>query len=111
MAGDKKSSAITSALVVSPFKMIWCNFFFPFQVGQFLSLVATFIAGFVVAFTKGWLLTLVMLSIIPLIALSGAIMSKVISKASSIGQAAYSTAANVVEQTLGSIRTVCTLAE
>ncbi|XP_057415709.1 ABC transporter B family member 11-like [Lotus japonicus] len=76
------------------------------KVGQFLSLVATFIAGFVVAFTKGWLLTLVMLSIIPLIALSGATMSKVISKASSIGQAAYSTAANVVEQTLGSIRTV-----
>ena len=77
--------------------------------GQFIQLVATFIGGFVIAFIKGWLLTVVMLSCIPLLVLSGAMVGVAISKASSKGQAAYSTAATVVEQTIGSIRTVCTL--
>ncbi|KAL5182705.1 ABC transporter B family member 11 [Glycine soja] len=76
------------------------------KVGQFIQLVATFFGGFVVAFIKGWLLTVVMLSCIPLLALSGAMITVIISKASSEGQAAYSTAAIVVEQTIGSIRTV-----
>ncbi|KAK7388084.1 hypothetical protein VNO78_22889 [Psophocarpus tetragonolobus] len=76
------------------------------KVGQFIQLIATFIGGFVVAFIKGWLLTVVMLSCIPLLVLSGAMMSLVITKASSKGQAAYSTAASIVEQTIGSIRTV-----
>ena len=76
--------------------------------GQFIQLVATFFGGFVVAFIKGWLLTVVMLSCIPLLALSGAMITVIISKASSEGQAAYSTAAIVVEQTIGSIRTVRT---
>ncbi|CAK8563877.1 unnamed protein product [Lathyrus sativus] len=76
------------------------------KVGQFLQLMATFFGGFVIAFIKGWLLTVVMLSCIPLLVLSGAIMSMAIAKASSSGQEAYSKAASVVEQTIGSIRTV-----
>ncbi|TKY54330.1 ABC transporter B family member 11 [Spatholobus suberectus] len=76
------------------------------KVGQFIQLMATFFGGFVIAFIKGWLLTVVMLSCIPLLVLSGAMMSLIITKASSKGQAAYSTAASVVEQTIGSIRTV-----
>jgi len=72
--------------------------------------MATFIGGFVVAFIKGWLLTVVMLSCIPLLVLSGALMSLVITKASSRGQTAYSKASSVVEQTIGSIRTVGTQA-
>ncbi|XP_014510009.1 ABC transporter B family member 11 [Vigna radiata var. radiata] len=76
------------------------------KVGQFIQLMATFIGGFVVSFIKGWLLTVVMLSCIPLLVLSGALMSLVITKASSRGQAAYSKASSVVEQTIGSIRTV-----
>ncbi|WJX90822.1 ABC transporter B member 11 [Trifolium repens] len=76
------------------------------KVGQFLQLIATFFGGFVIAFIKGWLLTIVMMSCIPLLVLSGAVMSMVITKASSSGQTAYSKAATVVEQTIGSIRTV-----
>ncbi|XP_004508080.1 ABC transporter B family member 11-like [Cicer arietinum] len=76
------------------------------KVGQFIQFVSTFIGGFVVAFTKGWLLTIVMLSSIPLLVLSGAVLSSFIAKASSTGQAAYSKSASVVEQTIGSIRTV-----
>lgn len=74
--------------------------------GQFIQFVSTFIGGFVIAFTKGWLLTVVMLSSIPLLVLSGAMTGTVIAKASSTGQAAYSKSAGVVEQTIGSIRTV-----
>ncbi|PKI35578.1 hypothetical protein CRG98_044032 [Punica granatum] len=76
------------------------------KVGKFIQLVATFLGGFVIAFIKGWLLTLVMLSSIPPLVVSGGAMSLVISKMASRGQTAYAKAANVVEQTIGSIRTV-----
>ncbi|KAJ3670706.1 hypothetical protein LUZ60_008132 [Juncus effusus] len=76
------------------------------KVGKFLQLVATFIGGFVVAFVKGWLLSLVMLSCIPPVVIAGAAVSNVITKVSSRGQATYGEAGNVVEQTLGSIKTV-----
>ena len=77
------------------------------QVGKFLQLLSTFIGGFFVAFFKGWLLTLVLLSSIPLLVASGGLMSILITKTASRGQSAYANAANVVEQTIGSIRTVC----
>ena len=77
------------------------------QVGKFVQLISTFVGGFVIAFIKGWLLTLVMLSSIPLLVASGAVVSIIISKLASNGQNAYAKAANVVEQTIGSIRTVC----
>ena len=76
------------------------------QVGKFIQLTSTFIGGFVVAFVQGWLLTLVMLATIPPLVVAGGIMSTVISKMASRGQAAYGEAAVVVEQTIGSIRTV-----
>ncbi|KAG2693172.1 hypothetical protein I3760_08G084800 [Carya illinoinensis] len=76
------------------------------KVGKFLQLMSTFIGGFVVAFSKGWLLTLVMLASFPLLVATGALMSMVIAKTASRGQAAYANAANVVEQTISSIRTV-----
>ncbi|KAI3449330.1 hypothetical protein Pfo_005995 [Paulownia fortunei] len=76
------------------------------KVGKFIQLVATFVGGFVIAFIQGWLLTLVMLSSIPLLVISGGIMSLVLSKMASRGQNAYAKAAIVVEQTIGSIRTV-----
>ncbi|KAJ8553072.1 hypothetical protein K7X08_020465 [Anisodus acutangulus] len=76
------------------------------KVGKFVQLISTFVGGFVIAFTKGWLLTLVMLSVIPLLVISGGAMSIVLSRMASTGQDAYAKAATVVEQTIGSIRTV-----
>lgn len=76
------------------------------KVGKFVQLISTFIGGFVISFIKGWLLTLVMLSVIPLLVISGGVMSLVLSKMASRGQEAYARAATVVEQTIGSIRTV-----
>ncbi|KAJ1263912.1 hypothetical protein BS78_09G222500 [Paspalum vaginatum] len=76
------------------------------KVGKFLQLVTTFFGGFVLAFTKGWLLTLVMLSTIPPFVAAGGIVAKMLSEISSQGLASYSEAGNIVEQTIGSIRTV-----
>ncbi|KAK4407429.1 ABC transporter B family member 11 [Sesamum angolense] len=76
------------------------------KVGKFLQLSASFFGGFVIAFTKGWLLTMILLSAIPLLVISAASMSVLMAKLTSRGQAAYSAAAVVVEETLGSIRTV-----
>ncbi|KAJ0092050.1 hypothetical protein Patl1_24721 [Pistacia atlantica] len=83
------------------FKMPWAR-----KVGKLLQQVATFIAGFVVAFVKGWLLTLVLLSCIPPLFISGAVITIVMGKLAARGQAAYSLAATVSQQTIGAIRTV-----
>lgn len=76
------------------------------QVGKFAQLVTTFVGGFAVAFSRGWLLTLVLLSCIPPIVVAGGLMSFVISRMTSRGQEGYAKATIVVEQTIGSIRTV-----
>ncbi|MBA0709380.1 hypothetical protein Golax_024416 [Gossypium laxum] len=76
------------------------------KVGKFIQLASTFIGGFVIAFVQGWLLTLVMLSSIPPIVIAGGVMALIVSKMASRGQNAYAKAASVVEQTIGSIRTV-----
>ncbi|KAL0437193.1 UNVERIFIED_CONTAM: ABC transporter B family member 11 [Sesamum radiatum] len=74
--------------------------------GKFLQLSASFLGGFVIALVQGWLLTLVLLSAIPLLVISSAFMTVVMAKLTSRGHAAYSEAAVVVEQTISSIRTV-----
>ncbi|KAM0903403.1 hypothetical protein ACQ4PT_018635 [Festuca glaucescens] len=76
------------------------------EVGKFIQLTSTFMGGFVVAFTKGWLLSSVMLSSIPPIVIAGATMSWIISNLSTQGQSKYNEAGNIVEQTIGAIRTV-----
>ncbi|CAN6336918.1 unnamed protein product [Urochloa humidicola] len=76
------------------------------KVGRFLQLVTTFFGGFVLAFIKGWLLTLVMLSTIPPFVAAAGIVAKMLSKISNQGLASYSDAGDIVEQTIGSIRTV-----
>ncbi|XP_048333059.2 ABC transporter B family member 9 [Ziziphus jujuba] len=76
------------------------------KVGKFIQLVSTFFGGFVIAFAKGWLLSLVLLSCIPAIIIAGGVVATVITKMSSQGQLAYAEAGNVVEQTVGAIRTV-----
>ena len=88
--------------------MNWSYFWLlSFQVRQFIQLVTTFVGGVVIAFIKGWLLTIVMLSSIPPPVFAGGVMSIVIARVTSRGQAAYSAAATVAEQTISSIRTVC----
>ena len=80
------------------------------QVGKSLQLMATFLGGFAIAFVKGWMLTLVMLSAIPLLVAAGATVSILLSRMATRGQNAYAEAATLVEQTIGTIRTVCYIA-
>ncbi|KAK7245615.1 hypothetical protein RIF29_40462 [Crotalaria pallida] len=76
------------------------------KVGKFLQLASTFVGGFVIAFIKGWRLAIVLLACLPCVIIAGAVMSMMMSKMSSRGQIAYAKAGNVVEQTVGAIRTV-----
>ncbi|XP_023732609.1 ABC transporter B family member 21 [Lactuca sativa] len=76
------------------------------KVGTFIQLASTFFGGFMIAFSKGWLLSIVLLSSIPLLVISAAFMIVVMEKLKSKGQTAYSLGATVVEQTISSIRTV-----
>ncbi|XP_010515729.1 PREDICTED: ABC transporter B family member 11-like [Camelina sativa] len=76
------------------------------KVGRFIQLLSTSVGGFVLAFIKGWLLTLIMSTSVPLNVMAGAAIALIVTRTSSRGQAAYAKAAAVVEQTIGSIRTV-----
>ncbi|TVU22170.1 hypothetical protein EJB05_31852, partial [Eragrostis curvula] len=76
------------------------------KVGKFLQLMANFIGGFIIAFVKGSLLSLAILSCIPPVVIAGGVVSKIVYKLSSKGQASYNDAGNVVEETLGAIKTV-----
>ncbi|KAF5198734.1 Abc transporter b family member [Thalictrum thalictroides] len=76
------------------------------KVGKSIQLMASFIGGFLVAFFKGWLLVLVLMSAVPFLVLCGASMSIIVNRLATRGQAAYAEAGAIVEQTIGSIRTV-----
>ncbi|KAK6140456.1 hypothetical protein DH2020_025799 [Rehmannia glutinosa] len=78
-------------------------------VGKFVQSVASFLGGFLIAAVKGWLLTLVMLSSIPLLIISSGMMYFLRTKLANRTQTAYVGAANVVQETIGSIRTVVSL--
>jgi ABC-type multidrug transport system fused ATPase/permease subunit len=76
------------------------------QVGRFIQQVTCFLGGMVIAFAKGWQLASLMMLMVPALVSSATITHSVILKMASQGQAAYTDAAAVVDQTLGSIRTV-----
>ncbi|XP_051129095.1 ABC transporter B family member 9-like isoform X2 [Andrographis paniculata] len=76
------------------------------KVGKFMEFASTFISGFIIAFARGWLLSIVLLSWVPAIVLVGGSLALLTSKMSANRQTAYAEAGHVVEQTLGAIRTV-----
>lgn len=76
------------------------------KVGKFIQFASTFFGGFIIGFIKGWLLALVLCSCIPALVAAGGSMALIMSKMSSRGQIAYADAGNVLEQTVGAIRTV-----
>ncbi|PWZ08754.1 ABC transporter B family member 11 [Zea mays] len=76
------------------------------KAGKLIQLSSTFFSGFIIAFTRGWLLTLVMLTSLPLIAVAGIVSSHFLTNISSKKLASYGDAGDTVEQTIGAIRTV-----
>jgi ATP-binding cassette, subfamily B (MDR/TAP), member 1 len=76
------------------------------KLGLFLQFFSTFVTGFIIGFTKGWKLALVMLSVVPVLALSAGMLFLSIGKLTSLGQKLYAEAGNVAEQSISAIRTV-----
>ncbi|KAJ3700012.1 hypothetical protein LUZ61_003717 [Rhynchospora tenuis] len=76
------------------------------KVGIFIQKATGFFGGIIVAFAKGWRLASLMMLTVPPAILSATVIYSVLSKMASLNQAAYAEAATVVDQTLGSIRTV-----
>ncbi|GBB93060.1 hypothetical protein RclHR1_02100009 [Rhizophagus clarus] len=76
------------------------------KVGLIVQYITTFIAGFVIAFTKGWLLSLVLCCAFPLLAGSSGVMAKLIASSTKQGQDVYGEAGAVAEQVFSGIRTV-----
>jgi ATP-binding cassette subfamily B (MDR/TAP) protein 1 len=67
---------------------------------------AMFIAGFVIAFFKGWKMTLVTLAAIPALAIAGAIYVTAIQTKDKRNSKFYAKAGGMAEQAFSSIKTV-----
>uniref|UniRef100_A0A8C8ZZ72 ATP binding cassette subfamily B member 1 n=1 Tax=Prolemur simus TaxID=1328070 RepID=A0A8C8ZZ72_PROSS len=76
------------------------------KIGMLLQSMATFFTGFIVGFTRGWKLTLVILAISPVLGLSAAIWAKILSSFTDKELFAYAKAGAVAEEVLAAIRTV-----
>ncbi|TVU35434.1 hypothetical protein EJB05_17323 [Eragrostis curvula] len=76
------------------------------KVGKYIQLLTTFVGGFIIGFVRGWMLALVMLACMPPSIISFATVSRLRAQISGKRQASYGDAGNVVEQTVGAIRTV-----
>ncbi|ESO91246.1 hypothetical protein LOTGIDRAFT_153678 [Lottia gigantea] len=71
-----------------------------------IQFVAQFISGFAIGFTKSWKLTLVMMSLTPLLAVCAAFVGKLVASYSKKEQTSYAQAGSVAEEVLSCIRTV-----
>ncbi|XP_060756248.1 ATP-binding cassette, sub-family B (MDR/TAP), member 4 [Neoarius graeffei] len=76
------------------------------KLGTLIQSLSTFLTGFIIGFFKGWKLTLVIVSISPLLGLSAAAIAKIMTTFTSREQTAYAKAGAVAEEVLSSIRTV-----
>lgn len=61
----------------------------PVQTGQFLQHAATFVVGFVIAFTRSWDMTLVLVGCLPFLAGVGGILAKLVTTLTNKATAAY----------------------
>nr|XP_020023497.1 multidrug resistance protein 1 isoform X4 [Castor canadensis] len=76
------------------------------KIGMFFQAMATFFTGFIVGFTRGWKLTLVILAVSPVLGLSAGIWAKILSSFTDKELLAYAKAGAVAEEVLAAIRTV-----
>lgn len=76
------------------------------KLGMFMYLIVTFLISSVMSFLHGWKLTLVVLSVAPVIMLSTALVAKMQSTLVVREQKSYGSAGSAVEEALSSIRTV-----
>jgi ABC-type multidrug transport system fused ATPase/permease subunit len=79
-------------------------------IGEKLGIIAQslsgFLAGFIIAFVKGWKLALILLAVFPVIIVIGRLMGVQLTKRSKQSQDAFGEAGGVAEQAISSVRTV-----
>ncbi|NXY34317.1 MDR1 protein, partial [Pomatorhinus ruficollis] len=76
------------------------------KISIFLQFFSTFVSGLIVGFIYGWKLTLVVMSVSPLLAASAAIWSALLASLTAKELSAYAKAGAVAEEILSAIRTV-----
>eukprot|EP00057_Strongylocentrotus_purpuratus_P008762 XP_011663236.1 PREDICTED: multidrug resistance protein 1 [Strongylocentrotus purpuratus] len=76
------------------------------KIGVCLQFLSQFATGFAIGFWKSWELTLVIMSLTPLLAIAGGFMAYLITSFSKAEQEAYAKAGSVSEEVLACIRTV-----
>ncbi|KAG8508437.1 ATP-dependent translocase ABCB1, partial [Galemys pyrenaicus] len=76
------------------------------KIAMFFQSLATFFTGFIIGFTRGWKLTLVILAISPVLGVSAAVWAKILSSFTDKELLAYAKAGAVAEEVLAAIRTV-----
>ncbi|CAK9309521.1 unnamed protein product [Citrullus colocynthis] len=76
------------------------------KVGNFLHYISRFISGFIIGFVRVWQISLVTLSIVPLIALAGGLYAFVTIGLIAKVRKSYVKAGEIAEEILGNVRTV-----
>lgn len=76
------------------------------KVALAIQFTSQFFGGFVVAFTHDWRLTLIMMSLSPLLIICGAFIAQLMAKSSIIEAEKYAKAGAIAEESISSIRTV-----
>ncbi|KAJ1988479.1 hypothetical protein GGI25_005282, partial [Coemansia spiralis] len=74
--------------------------------GFIIQYVSTFVSALILAFVKGWRLTLVVLAVLPLLVGSASLIGIILARSTAGGQDAYAEAGGVADEVLSSIKTV-----
>ncbi|KAL5865632.1 hypothetical protein ACOSQ3_003146 [Xanthoceras sorbifolium] len=76
------------------------------KVGNFMHYISRFIAGFIIGFARVWQISLVTLSIVPLIALAGGVYAYIATGLIARVRKSYVKAGEIAEEVIGNVRTV-----
>jgi ATP-binding cassette subfamily B (MDR/TAP) protein 1 len=76
------------------------------KMSTFIKMVATFLAGIIIAFVRGWDMTLVMLAVMPLMVAVASSIAWITTHATAMINDSYGKANSVAQQSLSQIRTV-----
>ncbi|GMS86081.1 hypothetical protein PENTCL1PPCAC_8256, partial [Pristionchus entomophagus] len=76
------------------------------KVALLIQYTAQFLGGFIVAFSYDWRLTLIMMSLSPIMIFCGGFIAKVMATATAAQAKRYAVAGSIAEEVLSSIRTV-----
>jgi len=104
---DYESTGILAAKLASEAKVIEVGL--GNQFGQTFQCIGMFLGGFIIAFIQGWLFTLILLGLTPVVAIGGGIAGKFISELSKEGSDIYNEASARSAEVLSHFDTILSL--